>query len=282
VTSPCPAHDTLVSLIDGELAETRARAVRAHVESCARCRAALGELEALVADLRAPVPDALGQSPEAFADEVLARLASRPARSSERRSALLGRAAPFLAAAACVALAVGVGWRATSRRAADAEFSARGAASLSAPDDDPRRTLVRFGRVRDGVFEPILDGAHVRADDILVGEVGATEGAQRYLLAFVVDAAGERHWLYPAWEVGAPRPVASALPRTASPRVLGTMVRLEDPAPGPAQLVAIVLRHAESVDFVEQAPASELTRERLAARYPDALISVTRIVVEVR
>ena len=62
------------------------------------------------------------------------------------------------------------------------------------------------------------------------------------------------------------------LPVTAAPRVLGSMVRLDHPASGPARLVAIVLPQSESVDFVEHASLEQLSREQLAARYPNALV----------
>jgi hypothetical protein len=50
------------------------------------------------------------------------------------------------------------------------------------------------------------------------------------------------------------------------------MVRPDHPAPGPAHLIAIVLPKAESIDFVESADASTLTRERLSSHYPGSLV----------
>lgn len=268
----CPEHDVLVALGDGELAESRAQSVRAHTEGCTRCRAELAELAAIAGDLRAPLPGALRRhSAEAFADDLLAKLDRPRVRASRAR---LPPWASALAAAAALVFAVGVSYRCTRPNGDSSEWTARDGLA-SAPTT--QRTLVQFGRVSGTSFAPIVDGARLGADAVLAAEIGGTEGPTRYLLAFLVDAAGDRHWIYPAYEPGAPAPSALALPVTAAPRVLGSMVRLDRPASGAAQLVAIVLSRSESVDHVEHAPLDRLTREQLAAHYEGALVVVTRV-----
>ncbi|MCW5837264.1 MAG: hypothetical protein KIS78_33020, partial [Labilithrix sp.] len=181
--------------------------------------------------------------------------------------------------AAALPLAGAVAYRYAAPPASD-EWTARGAAA-SAPET--RRTLVQFGRVSGTSFAAVADGARLDADALIAAEVGATEGAPRFLLAFLVDASGERHWIYPAYEAhaaGAPAPSSIALPSTAAPRVLGSMVRLDRPAPGPARLVAIVLSRSESIEHVERAPVEQLSRERLEARYPGALVVTTRVEIQ--
>lgn len=265
----CPEHDVLIALRDGELTESRAESVRAHTGGCTRCRAELDELATLARDLRAPLPGALGgRSADAFADDVLAELdRARPKtkRTATRWLALL------VAAALPLALA---GRYATTT---PSEWAARGGAASA---EATKRTLVQFGRVTGTTFEPIVDGARLEHDALVAAEIGGTEGPPRYLLAFLVDAAGERHWIYPTYEPGAPPPSAIALPVTAPPRVLGSMVRLDRPTSGPARLVAIVLPRAESVDYVEKAPRDRLTREELATHYGDALVVDTRVEVQ--
>ena len=64
-----------------------------------------------------------------------------------------------------------------------------------------------------------------------------------------------------------------------TPRVLGSMVRLDRPASGRARLVAIVLQRSESVDYIEQAPRGELSSEQLEAHYPGALVITTSVEV---
>ncbi len=265
----CPEHDVLIALGDGELSESQARWVRAHAGACTRCQADMASLASITDDLRAPVPGALGRrTAEAFADDVLAKLdAPRPVpqRAAFRRWIGLLAAAGALP----IAFAFSLAHRSAEvPRGAD-EWTARGGASNASVT---MGTLVRFGRVSGKAFEPLADGARIDADALLAAEVGGTEGQPRFMLAFLVDSAGERHWIYPAYEPDAPPPSSIALPVTAAPRVLGSMVRLERPASGPARLVAIVLPKSESVDHVEQVSVDDLSPERLATHYPGAFV----------
>jgi hypothetical protein len=268
----CPDRDVLVALGDGELAESRAQSVRAHTAGCTRCRGEVDELAAIARDLRAPLPGALGgRTAEAFADDVMANL-DRPA--ARTRDARWPRWIGVLAAAAALPIAFGLAHR-FGRQDGDAnDWTARGGLASA---EATKRTLVQFGRVSGTAFEPLADGARLDADALIAAEVGGTDGAPRYLLAFLVDSAGERHWIYPTYEPGAPPPSAMALPVTVAPRVLGSMVRLDRPASGAAQLVAIVLPRSEGVDHVEHAPRDRLTREQLAKHYEGALVVVTRV-----
>lgn len=268
----CPEDHVLIALGDGELTESQAHAVRAHAGGCTRCRAALDELATIAADLRAPVPGALGgKTAEAFADDVLARI-DRP--RTEARAPRWPRWAAMLAAAAMLPLAGAAAYR-WSRANDDArEWTARGTTSATSVAS---RVLVRIGRVSGTTFEPIAEGETIDADALLAAEVGGTEGASLFLLAFLVDAAGERHWIYPVYEPGAPPPSSVALPATMTPRVLGSMVRLDRPAPGPARLFAVVLPRSESVEHVEHAPLEELSRARLSSKYEGSLVVVTPV-----
>ncbi|OJY26149.1 MAG: hypothetical protein BGO98_36885 [Myxococcales bacterium 68-20] len=269
----CPRHDVLIALGDGELPESQARSVRAHAGGCTRCQSELAELDAIADDLRAPMPGALGRrSAEDFADEVLAKL---DARRTEPRESRIPRWIGLLAAAAVLPLAVTAAHHLAQAPRATSEWTARGGSSAPAT----MRTLVTFGRVSGTTFEPLADGARLEADALLAAEIGGTEGPPRFLLAFLVDGAGERHWIYPSYEPGAPPPSSIALPVTVTPRVLGSMVRLDRPASGRARLVAIVLQRSESVDYIEQAPRGELSSEQLEAHYPGALVITTSVEV---
>ncbi|MDF2694747.1 MAG: hypothetical protein K0S65_3130 [Labilithrix sp.] len=269
----CPDQEVLIALSDGELGESRARAVRAHIDECTRCRGELAQLGTLAADLRARMRGALrGRSAEAFADDVLASL-ERPRTKATRFPTWLG----LLAAAAMLPLTIGLAHRSLRTTPNVDEWAARGAV-MSA--EATKRTLVQFGRVSGTTFEPLSEGSRLEADALIAAEVGGTEGPPRYLLAFLVDAEGERHWIYPAYEPGAPPPDAIALPATAPPRVLSSMVRLDRPASGPGRLVAIVLPRTESVEHVEHAPLEQLGREELSNHYGGALVVVIRVEVQ--
>jgi hypothetical protein len=269
----CPPDEALIALGDGELAESHAQAVRAHVAECTRCRAELAKLAELGGDLRARVPGALGMDVEAFADVVLAQI-DRP--RAEPREARWRRWGVILAAAAALPLAATAAYRWSHAPNQDGEWTARGSASVPA---ELKRTLVRFGRVTATSFEPLVDGATLQGDALLAVEVGATDGSPRFLLAFLVDSAGERHWIYPVYEPGAPPPSSVAMPVTTTPRVLGSMVRLDRPAVGAGRLVAIVLPRSETVEHVEGASLDDLSRERLAKHYAGSLVVVTTVEV---
>jgi hypothetical protein len=271
----CPEDDVLIALGDGELPESQARSVRAHTGGCTRCQSELVALASLREDLRAPVPGALGgRTAETFADEVLARLDAPRVVPPSRR---LPRWVGLLAAAALLPVAVLATFRLAEPPSATSEWTARGGASSATATT---HALVRFGRVSGTTFEPLADGARLQGDAVLATEIGETEGPPRFLLAFLVDAAGDRHWIYPSYELGAPPPSSIALPATAAPRVLGSMVRLDRPAPGPARLVAVVLERSESVEFVEQASVDALAPEKLAAHYGGALVVTTRVEIQ--
>lgn len=272
----CPKEEVLIALSDGELAESQARTVRAHVEGCSRCRAELAELTTIAGDLRAEVPGGLGgKSVEAFADDVVAQL-DRPRTETPRPTRWSRWPRWSMVLAACVAVPVAAIAVAKSTKPPVDEFTARGTTSARSVSGTSR-TLLRFGCIVDKSFQPIDEGAQLDADALLAAEVGNTEGAPRYLLAFLIDALGERHWIYPSYDPGIAPPSSVALPATSAPRVLSSMVRLDRPAPGPARLVAIVLSKSESVEHVERASLAELSREKLSSRYEGALVIVTRV-----
>jgi hypothetical protein len=253
----CPDDLALVALHDGELSENQASTIRKHVTECASCRARLASIESIAADLAAPLPSALRMPPEAFADGVLARIDQRRERPTSR--------ARWLVVAAAAALLLGVGIRSQVDRRD--EWSARGGGSTT----PVQRTQLRFGRVAGTAFEPIERGAHVAADATLAVEIAGTDRST-FLLAFLLDSAGDRHWLYPSYTDETPHPLSVSVPQGTTPHVLDSMVRPDHPAPGHAHLIAIVLPKVESIDFVESEDASALTREQLASHYPGSLV----------
>ena len=270
----CPSNVELAALVDGELVEARARALRAHAGTCVSCRKAIARFEQLTTDLRESFPAILrADSKAAFADAVLARLDEprRGARSWPLRVAAIS-------VAATVSLAVGIAWR---HAAPSGEWTARGSAANAGSDSPVGRVLVRFGRVTGGQFNVITPGAPIDPHEVLAAEVGRTQHGRFFLLAFIVDAGGERHWIYPAYETGASPPSADPLPATLAeaPRVLSTMTRLDGPAPGPGRIVGIVLTVPETVEYIEGAAVAELSRERLAAHYGTALVVETNVVI---
>lgn len=280
----CPEDAELVVFLDGQATEERAIDVRAHLRECAPCRERLREIEAIRVELARPIEDVLGGSATAFADEIDAKI-DRSARSAavEKRTTLRFWGAMMVAAA--IPLAIGVGFgidRARSSRDGIGEWTARGGGSSSGP----RQASIQLGKITTAgastAFEPIGDGAVIGRNEILAAEVGVASGERLWLLSFLVDASGERHWIYPAYESSAAPPSAVPLPKDAVPRVLSTMVRLDSPPEGDAVLFAVILAAPESVVYVENARASDLTPAELTRHYPGALVVSKRVRVEAR
>jgi hypothetical protein len=263
----CPSSDELAAMVDGEATEARARDLRRHVERCPRCAATASALEAIVGGLRAVDADALrGEA----VDDYAARVVSA-ARTKRRAAPRYARVLAILAAAMVPFAAAYV----VTREGARPEWTARGAGGADAP---AKRVVLRFGRVPHGTFEPILPGGALHADDAIVAEVGNTARAPLFLLAFVVDAAGTTHWIYPAYDDPASMPTALPLPETTAPRVLDAMVRLDAPAHGPATLVAIVSGEPLPIAPIELAEPEQRSAAALRRRHPETLVLEMNIV----
>ncbi len=123
--TPCPHTDDAPLLALGALAEHEAAELRAHAPTCADCRRALAEHEALIGQLdrslaREPAP--------AFDDLVFPRPEPVPARRPRRRRIAWAGAAAGLAAAAMLVLAFALGGGSPDP-AAIASVAAEGAAT---------------------------------------------------------------------------------------------------------------------------------------------------------
>ena len=101
----CEEYEDLLSgLLDGKLTEAERQELETHLAECPACRACL-------ADLRA-IRDALGQldtpAPAGFADRVMEQVRATPQARPEKKTVRLPRRRWIAAAAACLALAVGL------------------------------------------------------------------------------------------------------------------------------------------------------------------------------
>jgi hypothetical protein len=274
MTATCPRGDDLGRLIDGELTENRAEALRAHLSACPACADELSRLHRLLGALAAPVPDA--PRPGAL-QALMARLdeaapgpaapASRPWRPA-RRAIGLGAAA---VAAAVLAIGLAVhpgpkGFGPSGEPGDDGTFAARGGApawtqqvgvELWALEGAPRR----------------LDaGSPLPAGTPLVASWRNLDRAPAYLLAFALDARGEVHWLYPAHLDAGQDPEAVRLEGAVARQAMAESVILQDVAPGPLSLVTVLSRQPRRVSDVEGVPPEARTAGALRARWPDARV----------
>lgn len=135
--------------VDGELTETRRSAVEAHLESCSKCRAEVGELRELAIGIAGTVPPV---APDAVWEGIERRLgqpADPAAQSGRSARSLRLRGVPW-AIAAVVVLAVGLGWFGlsssdTSAQASTVDFGVLLEALPLDANKAFQRFLVRYG-----------------------------------------------------------------------------------------------------------------------------------------
>ena len=258
----CPPTEELGAWLDRELGQRRADEVAHHVASCTVCRAAVRQLEQLLAELKAPAatratPDRVGR--------ILARLAEPPRRA--RRGRWLGLAGALVAVAAVVLVV---------RPAPDAgEFAARGGGSASLAQQVGATVYALATRAT-----PLAAGTHVRADTAYVVGYRDLATTPVWTLTFAIDARGDVHWLYPAYTAAAEVPAAAPLAPGDREALMPDGVVLDHPAPGPLRIIALILPSRPSVAAIEALHGEELSVAALQARFPTAVISELRVEVE--
>ncbi len=250
----CPAHEELVELVDGELTENRASRVRVHVDGCDRCRREVAAYHQLVSDLSAPVAARAGAE-----GRLLARLevgTRAPAAPRVRWPALAGiLGALALAGSLVVVLRPGGD--------ADQELTARGGASVHslARDVDVSLYASRAG------LQPLRDGAAVSPTTPYAVSY-RNLGEPAFALVFAVDAAGEIHWISPAYLAADSDPASLPLGRTAHDVVLPKATVFDTPAAGSLRVFVVITRHPLRVSDVEHLGAVD--RAALTRRWPEA------------
>lgn len=242
----CPAAETWLSYCAGEAPPPVSDALEAHARSCARCRGELAFARALQA------PSAPAADTARLAAAVM-RATSRPAPSSRALGAL---AAGLLAV---VAVGLAARWR------PGGEVTARG----GEPHTWQQRVIAEL-RPAGAVRRPVLDGEPLaRATRWAVWYRNAEAERPLFLLAYLVDAAGELHWLTPAYRVEGQEPAPAPLPTSLGEQLLGEVVQF-DAAAGPATLVTLVGPTPGSVLAFEAAPAT--AQQDPAALLPGAVV----------
>jgi hypothetical protein len=238
----------LIALSDGELTENRARELREHLQpgpgGCADCAGRLARLEALAAQLRAPVP---GAGDADFIDAVERRLpAALP------RGAGGGRRGRLLLAVSGVASLAAIGLVLVPRGRGVQEFGARGTAAQW-HDQVASALDVVSAHPPPGapLSRPLAAGERLHPGDGIA--VTARNGHRElpvYLMVFAVDARGEVHWIVPAWSDPAETPRSVRLPPGGGlPEPTGRTP--EAPAPGKLRVMTLLSRAPLDVRAVE-------------------------------
>jgi hypothetical protein len=235
----CIGEDELIRAELGELTLNRLREIDAHVAGCSHCGQVRGEIRGMVADLgRLPAP----ADDQPFIDRVMAARSSRPAAARPRRFVR-----PALAAAAVMAVAVGVATLSTSLRGKDEVWTARGQAA----DPRTRTPSAEVLVVREEKLLPVSGQTLSSTDAFAVRTVNRLRET-RYLAAFAVDAAGAVHWIFPEYTDSSLDPVSIPLAPSENEQLLPQLVAPDRPSSGPMRVFALISRESTSVKQIEK------------------------------
>lgn len=250
----CLTEEQWTSFFSNER-EVDEEALRAHAEGCSSCRQTL-EQQRLVFDVVA--------APVAF-DE--ARFLSRlEARASVRRPPATVVAG--LAAAALIVIGLGWQWRSSA-----GEFEARGGAA----GQWHTRVSAELRRV-DAPTVALTEGQPLAANDKLsVWYRNLEFGRPLFVLAYLVDARGELHWVTPGYRTVGVEPQPAMLLASNREALWPESIQLEDPAPGAGMVVVIISEAPGSVLQLEAAPRG--LRADPSEQFPGAVIWRRRVVI---
>jgi hypothetical protein len=264
----CPDDDDLVRWSDRALTVEHAAKVEAHLGRCSRCRERNTAFRALVVDLKAPV--ARQVDVQAHTRAVMDRL---DALETSTRTIDWPRRAWWVASAGSVAAcALGVGlYFALHVSRGGGAFEARGGgiASTTARDVGVQPYAAQ------GPLRPLTSGTSVDAATPFTAGYRNLGQGPAYLLLFAIDSRREVHWISPAYARASDDPVSTMLAHTVDERVLGTTAVLEDVAPGPLRIVAVITAAPAHVSDVEAFEGRELGASQLVRRLPGADVRET-------
>lgn len=266
--SACPEPSVWPKLVDRQLSEDEAQALRAHARGCARCQAELRNTEVLVARIAAPL------EPAASTEEAVARVMRRVHAGAAERRVTPPRARSWVGGAAAAALAAGLAVFMLRPSPGQETFTARGGPVEATLGRSVGITFHGPGAA------PLAPDAVVPADagfGVRYRNLDTREPV--YLLAFAQDARGEVHWLYPAHLREDANEPSVRLAPSAEARTLEEVVVLEEPAPGPLRLVSVVTRAPLGVKDVESLPPEARTPEALRRRWPEAAVESVSVVL---
>jgi hypothetical protein len=116
---------------------------------------------------------------------------------------------------------------------------------------------------RGKTLQRLGDAALRSGDRLALRTVNQTASA-RFFMAFAIDAAGDVHWLFPAYNDAGENPEALELNAHQVARVLPETVELVDPAEGKLRVVSMLSERRLNVKEVEgrlrSLPAAPLDR----------------------
>jgi hypothetical protein len=266
---PCPTAEDLVRLQDGALSIEQTERLKAHVVQCSRCREREAALRALIEDVKAPVPTRVNIHSHVLA--VMARLDEpkrRPVTSEARRTWAY-------AGVSAVAAGVLLSTAYVYRRPAPA------AGTWQARGGEVQATLGRDVGIQtyaaSGELRPLASGATIEHDTPLTAGFRNLGQAPAFLLLFAVDVHQAVHWISPPYSRPEDNPASTRLQPTVNEQMLDTTAVLEDVAPGPLRIVAVITPRPAHVSDVEALDSSNLSAARLMVQLPGAEVRETLV-----
>jgi hypothetical protein len=272
----CPDADTLLLDELGELPVHRSEALRAHVDACGPCAAERGELRRMMEELG---PARRSDDGAAFSARVLAAARATPQvgrTMPRRRRPAWAFATGTVAVAAAVWLVVRPGAEvrpAASEPPLAGTFAARGSAAAG------ERLSAEILLVREGRLQA-PGGRAVRRSDALAVRVTNLSGSDAHVMAFAWDAAGDVHWLYPAYLDARTNPRSVPITTGARNRLLSDVVQPDAPSAGPLRLVTLVAQSPLTVKDVEARLAQQRRTADLAGLFPGVIAREWTALVE--
>jgi hypothetical protein len=280
----CPPADTLLLDELGELPVNRREAVRAHVDGCRRCLAERTALQTMMEDLR-PSRTAASAADDGPLFNARVQAAARSVAQEPRAIPRRGRARMAFSTAALAAAIVAAVWVVPRRGAhvrpkvldETSNETTRPIAGTLAPRGGPstgERLSAEILLVRDGRLLP-LAGRAMRKSDALAVRVTNLSGSDMHVMAFAWDAAGDVHWLYPAYVDERTNPRSVPIAAGSKPRLLGDVVQPDAPHAGPLRLVTLFAVGPLTVKDVEarlaQTPARQRGTAEMTALFPGVI-----------
>ena len=190
------SHNELLLLVEGEVSQSRAQEIQAHVALCDACRDRLQQLRTTI--------EALGQADEELKDlDLFPSVRKAVAARDEARSQRAWNVHRYVwgfASASAVAAALLIAFlmtRPSDQPSENGEFRAR-TSSTGGPDPKAWVGIQAF-RVVDGQPAAPLGDVVAVSDALVFAYSNAGANPFRYLMIFAVAKDGETFWYYPAF-----------------------------------------------------------------------------------
>jgi len=241
---PCPVD--WHAYIEGELSQSQASDMDAHLEFCVDCRSELDKQKKLIR--------LLGRADEAFQDVDLSDALLQASREEsdlrDRRSRIL---VWVLAGFFLAAMSAGLwawSWNQPSSAPHDPEAFRVKALRDGVPESDRWVAILPYRLLESGRTQRL--GEQMAKDEaLLLAYTNLGPKPYSYLMVFAVDARGRIHWYHPAYEKADEDPQSTPISKSSTGVELKEAIR-HDLASGTLRLVAVFSHKPWRVSEIER------------------------------